>query len=171
LGRRHQLTHPIDHRNRRRLPRSSRCQRLHKDVGRAAHEASDKGELLATAQRLNSEFGEPLTDSEVLSIVDSVWGYQTSGTNRFGKHGAWFTAAQVTELVHDPYLFSLVGFLKAKYGPTSTFWVANGLHKKLGWPRRQLVGARNRAIDAGWIKAVHNPWKNQPALYCWNKRS
>jgi hypothetical protein len=87
--------------------------------------------------------------------------------NRFGRYGAWLPLEDVDQLAGDPFLATLLLWLKAHHGPTNTFWVANGLQEKLRWPRRQLKLARQRAIDSGWIIQLAAARRGSAARYTW----
>jgi hypothetical protein len=119
-------------------------------------------------RELNQQFGEPMLDSRVVNTAKSVFGYLERGELRTGEHGAWFKEPQVQSLVREPYLFALIGWLKAKNGPDAEFWIANGLAAAhLGWPEDQLRKARNRAMELGWIEMIVTPAKGRNALYRW----
>src|SRR5271166_5784328 len=84
-------------------------------------------------------------------------GYTKSGRNWFGQRGSYLPTTAVKDMVRDPYLLALISWLQAENAPGSTFWVADGLADKLGWPRRQLATARRQAIAAGWIVPLSAP--------------
>jgi hypothetical protein len=135
---------------------------------RAAATAESLDDLVDRVRTINTEFAKPMTEGEVMGIVQSAWGYETSGTNRFGrKGGAWLYPDEIDTLVADPHLGMLVTWLRSENKPDAEFWIANGLDKKLGWPRRQLPEARQRALEAGWIVQVSKPAPGHPARYRW----
>ena len=76
---------------------------------------------------------------------------------------------QAQELARDPYFFALIAWLKAENGPSSEFFVADGLCKPeyLDWPRERLQHARRRAIVEGWIVQIRKPARGVAALYRW----
>jgi hypothetical protein len=119
-------------------------------------------------RELNQLFGEPMTDSRVINTAKSVFRYVEKGELRTGEHGAWFQRPQVQALAREPYLFALIGWLKAQNGPEAEFWIANGLAAAhLGWPTDQLREARNRAKELGWIEMIAQAAKGRNALYRW----
>ena len=120
------------------------------------------------ARELNQMFGEPMIDSRVVNTAKSVFGYVERGELRTGEHGAWFKKPQAESLAREPYLFALIGWLKAQNGPDAEFWIANGLAAAhLGWPIDQLREARNRALELKWIEMIAEPAKGRNALYRW----
>lgn len=124
--------------------------------------------FVGRARELNKSFGEPMIDSRVINTAKSVFGYVESGQLRTGDHGAWFKKPQAQSLACDPYLFALIGWLKAENGPASAFWITNGLAAAhLGWPLDKLQKARNRALELGWIEMVVPPSKGRNAVYRW----
>ena len=124
--------------------------------------------FVTRAHEINSTFGEPMIDSRVIDTAKSIFHYLETGTLRTGEHGAWFKKDQVDQLVHDPFLFTLIGWLKAANGPGAEFWIANGLAEKhLGWSEKQLRPVRRRAIEGGWIEMIVAPAKGRNAVYRW----
>jgi hypothetical protein len=121
------------------------------------------------AREHNGRFGEPMTETEVFNTAKSVFGYVERGELRTGEHGAWFKRQQAQELARDPFLASLLMWLKAENGPDSKFLVADGLSapKYLDWPRERLQRARRRAIADGWIVQIRKPVRRCAALYRW----
>jgi hypothetical protein len=121
------------------------------------------------ARELNRSFGEPMIESRVMNTAKSVFGYVERGELRTGEHGAWFKRPQAQDLARDPYLFALIGWLKAENGPNSEFLVADGLSqpKYLDWPRERFQQARRRAIAGGWIVQIRKPVRRCAALYRW----
>jgi hypothetical protein len=120
------------------------------------------------ARELNQQFGDPMIESRVINTAKSVFRYVETGELRTGEHGAWFKKPLVDSLVHEPYLFALIAWLKAQNGPDAEFWIANGLAAAhLGWPTDQLRAARNRAIKLGWIEMITPAAKLRNALYRW----
>jgi hypothetical protein len=120
------------------------------------------------ARELNQQFGEPMIDSRVVNTAKSVFRYVETGELRTGEHGAWFKRQQTQSLVRDPYLFALIGWLKAENGPAAEFWIANGLAAAhLGWSVPELRETRRRALEFGWIEMIARPVKGRNALYRW----
>jgi hypothetical protein len=120
------------------------------------------------ARQINQTFGEPMIDSRVIATARSVFKYVETGQLRTGEHGAWFKKPQARALVRDPYLFALIGWLKAENAPDAEFWVANGMAAAhLGWSIPQLRETRRRAQELGWIEMIATPIKGRNALYRW----
>jgi Bifunctional DNA primase/polymerase, N-terminal len=125
--------------------------------------------FLDWAHEYNSEFGEAMTDAEVVRTAKSVFGYWERDELRSGEHGVWLRKLQAQDMARDPYFLSLIAWLKAENGPTSVFLVADGLasSKYLSWPRERFRRARRRAIDDGWIVEIQKPAPGRAALYRW----
>jgi hypothetical protein len=121
------------------------------------------------ARQVNESFGEPMIDTRVVNTARSVFRYVETGQLRTGDHGAWFKRDQAQSLAKDPFLFALIGWLRAENGPDAEFMVADGLAspKYLDWPRERLQGARRRAIESGLIVQIRKPMRNVAALYRW----
>jgi hypothetical protein len=153
---------------------SGRNEDLFRALLKAAHDLPLKmSAYMDWARECNSRYGRPMDDAEVIGIAKSVLGYAERGELRSGERGAWFGRSQVREFARDPYLFALIGLLKAENGPTSIFWVADGFANQnyLGWPRERLQRARRRAIDEGWIVEVRKPARGRAALYRWGPKA
>ncbi len=93
---------------------------------RNARGAFDVGDLLELAIAKNETYRPPMGLAEVLKTVRSAWRYQERGENRFGAKGAWISDAAITDLVHDPELFTLVGCLKSQEGPDDDSGLRSG---------------------------------------------
>ena len=132
---------------------------------RHAHHCDDRDTLLDMARTFNERCVPPLSDDEVIQIVDSARSYTARGENRFGLTGSWLPTETVRELVPDPYLCSLISFLQAENRPGRAFWVADGFAKRLCWPRRKFQAARRAAIERGFIEMISKPSQGNPALY------
>lgn len=125
--------------------------------------------IVAAARIRNATYTPPLEDTEVVTTASSAWGYTKSGRNWFGQRGSYLPTTAVKDMVRDPYLLALISWLQAENAPGSTFWVADGLADKLGWPRRQLATARRQAIAAGWIVPLNAPSPGRAISYRWGK--
>jgi len=150
---------------------SGRNNFLFRQLSREAHACDNFDALLIAHKQSNDDFDSPLPDDEVVRCTKSSWKMTIEGRNRFGQHGVSLSTSDVDRLVVDPHLFALLSWLKAHHGPTNTFWVANGLQEKLGWPRRQLKLARQRAIDRGWLVQLSPARRGSAALYGWGPAS
>jgi hypothetical protein len=131
---------------------------------------ADIDAIVAAARIRNATFNPPLPDEEVVKTASSAWGYTAKGCNRFGQYGSYLPTPAVKSLVHEPYLLALISWLQAENSPNSTFWVADGLADKLGWPRRQFANARRQAIEAGWIVPITIKAPGRPVSYRWRKQ-
>jgi hypothetical protein len=125
--------------------------------------------IVAAAIARNSTFVPPLPHDRVLAAATSAWERTAKGLNWFGQHGSFLPKKAVNDMVRDPYMLALISWLQSENGPDSTFWVADGLADKLGWPRRQLASARRKAVEAGWIVPLNAPARGQPITYRWGQ--
>jgi hypothetical protein len=133
-----------------------------------AHSCDDFENLLDVARTANEGYDPQMTDTEVVKTAQSAWDITERGDNRIGQHGAWFTKPQAQSLARDPYLYALIGWLKAENGPASAFWITNGLAvTHLGWSLDKLQKTRSRAIKDGWIKLIIPASTGRNAVYGW----
>jgi hypothetical protein len=123
--------------------------------------------IISVARAYNEAFSPPLPSDEVAAVAMSAWDLTSRGLNRFGQHGSYLPSTAVNDMVRDPYLLALISWLQAENGPTSTFWVADGLADKFGWSRRQFANARKQAIETGWIVPVRAKAPGCPVSYKW----
>jgi len=136
---------------------------LFRQLAREAHGCDNLEDLLRRALELNSEFAEPMTEDRVMSTVQSVWKMTQEGRNRFGRHGAYLPTASVDEHVGEPYLLTLISWLKAHNGPNAEFLVADGLEDGLRWLKRApRIGQLGRLfVDLiVWIARTGAPWRD-----------
>jgi hypothetical protein len=125
--------------------------------------------IISVARAYNETFAPPLPSDEVAAVSMSAWDITRRGFNRFGKHGSYLTSTAIKDMVRDPYLLALINWLQAENGPASTFWVADGLAKVLGWSRREFANARRQAIETGWIVPLNQPSPGSPVNYRWGR--
>jgi hypothetical protein len=121
--------------------------------------------LLDVAMSHNAECDLPMTVEEVSRVVDNVWKMTIEHRNWIGRSGDRKT--EVGSFSGDADAFYLLEFLRANEGASSTFWIANGLADKFGWPLRRLVSARARLIALSYISMVKPAWTGSPAEYVW----
>ena len=133
---------------------------------RQAHQCDNLDVLVERARVFNAASCiPPLPDDEVLKTSHRAFNYTARGENRFGTTGSWLPTETVRKMVADPYLCTLVNFLQAENRPNRTFWVADGLEKRLGWSRRKFQAARREAINQGFIEMISKSSLGHPALY------
>jgi hypothetical protein len=125
--------------------------------------------IISVARAYNETFAPPLPGDEVAATAMSAWDITRRGFNRFGKQGSYLTSTAIKDMVRDPYLLALINWLQAENGPASTFWVADGLAKVLGWSRREFANARRQAIETGWIVPLNEPSPGSPVNYRWGR--
>lgn len=138
-----------------RTPRGRRNKELWAHCMKHALHCDCLNDLLDVARTFNTESCvSPLPDTEVVRTARSAWEYTERGLNRFGKHGAYLTTDEVDRLfnVGGMNAVALATLLRAHNVPNSTFLIANGWHKKLGWGRETLAAARRHVASAGIIQ-------------------
>jgi hypothetical protein len=110
-------------------------------------------ELLEEAmQASQTMFYEPLPDEEVLRIVASAWKIERSGKNRFGSSRVIIDSRELDKLIGNSDAFMLLAILRQANWQRDQFFIANEMHRKLGWSRKRLARARDRLIE---LEAVH----------------
>jgi hypothetical protein len=120
------------------------------------------------AREKNVTCAETMDDNEVIKVANSVFKYPMNGTLRPRQRGGvWFPPAASPIIQDNLPLFGLIAWLKAMNGPDAEFWIANGLHKRLGWSERMLSKTQQDALDGGWIVQVAPPAPGRPARYRW----
>ena len=151
------------------IPKGKRNVALWRHCMRNAHHCDDFDALLDVARTFNEDCLPPLEEAEVMRTAQSAWGYTERGENRFGQHGAWFPADEVTNLVYDEQdVFLLLAFLRSHNGPQSTFMITNdGLARLLRWRSERVAIARRRLIELGYIVMLKQAGRGHPALFRW----
>jgi hypothetical protein len=151
---------------------AGRNNELFRLVGRAARQADDFKQLLDYAQTQNSQFGEPMPDAEVVKIAKSMWTYQESGRNRFGRPGVHLFSEDAMPLIDDdPDLLRLVMYIKAQNRPGRPFILTNSFCERWGWSRQRLAAARNRGLKRGDFRCISRPAPGRAAFYVWDNPS
>jgi hypothetical protein len=151
-------------------PEGRRNVSLFRHCMRQAHNCENLDALLAIAHSFN-QWQPPLPDDEVECVVNSVWNYTSTGRNRFGQFGAWFTLAECDfflergAVMHDGFI--LLAFLRVRNGPNATFMITNTMAEKFGWSRKRLARARTMLVDMKAIRQYRPARRNTPALYQW----
>jgi hypothetical protein len=147
-----------------------RNNRLFKLGLRHVKSCDDFDQLLDWCRTQNDFCAQPMEDKEVMGIAQNVWRYESNGLNRVGRFGAYFPIEEINKLVGEPDDLCLLAFLRAHNHPDSTFMVANGLAKRLGWCRERLVAARRRLIQARYLTMIRQAGQHTPALYRWGRQ-
>ena len=148
------------------VPEGRRNNALFKHCMRQAHQCDNFDALVEQARVFNTgSCTPPLTDEEVIRTSHRAFYYTARGENRFGMTGSWLPTDTVYAVMADPYLCTLVNFLQATNRPNRTFLVADGLAKRLGWPRRKFTLARREAVRRGFLEMISKPRQGHPALY------
>ena len=148
------------------VPEGRRNSTLFEHCMRQAHQCDGLDALVEQARLFNTRScTPPLSDDEVIATSRRAFFYTANGENRFGMTGSRLPTEIVRSMAADPYLCALVTFLQAENRPNRTFWVADGLAKRLCWPRRKFQAARREAMSRGFIEMVSKPNQRHPALY------
>jgi Bifunctional DNA primase/polymerase, N-terminal len=138
-------------------------------IARTVHQASGtQGQLLDIARKHNAQCTQPMKDTEVNRIVDSIWNMTQAGRNVIGLPDAFCLTVDHLE-IEDTHAFKLLAFLRAHQGPGALFMCANGLAERFGWTRERLSAARRLLIELGHLKPVRQAGRGHPALFRWGK--
>jgi len=128
----------------------------------------DRDEVVGFARMLNVQCAEPMQDSEVERVVDSVWGMTIEGRNFIGRPGSFFCdPADIDRMENDRDALFLLQFLRRHQGPESTFMCANGLAERFGWSRQRLAKKRRSLIEYGYLVLFRPAGRGRPALFRW----
>jgi hypothetical protein len=148
---------------------------LHKIALKLARGAAGKSDLIQLVSIANkAKMNPPLDDSEVMGVAASAWEYQCNGNNWVGGGGRIVKSfdeidafAPIGELPHKaaPDAMFLLDQLRRIHYERETFFVANAMHKKLGWPLRRFVAARSYLESMGKLRVIKPPAKDAPAIY------
>jgi hypothetical protein len=126
----------------------------------------DRTELIGAARKFNADCVPPLSDSEVIEVASSAWGYEARGSNWFGT-GRRVVAShdEVDQL--SPDAFYLLAVLRRRHWGRQ-FAVANAMAESLGWGLGRFRKARAELERKGKIRLVRKPnqWQGA-ALYDW----
>jgi hypothetical protein len=134
-----------------KVPVGSRGTELFKYCQSIVNHCDDYEALVDAARtwaepRMEQRIDDVFTDAQVLKTVNSVWTYR-GGRKRFMQHvieGPKFAA-----LMADPEVWTLCSYLMIENGPAAEFWIADGLGKARGWPRRMVPNCRKILLDMG----------------------
>jgi hypothetical protein len=156
-------------------PHGTRNRKLWEHCMRRALHCTKFEQLVTEAEKyytMSCEQQPHISDSELVKIARSAWKYTIEGRNWFGgQHGVAFTEDELATLLtsdrQDVYV--LLTRMKWKFGPHSTFWLANGWHEELGWSRKRYTAARNYLVGT-YIMQIRPPAPNRSALYRWINR-
>jgi len=115
----------------------------------------------------NRECEQPMAVEEVVKVVGSVWRMTLQRRNWVGGRGA-MREHELARFSRDGVdAFFLLEFLRLHEGPSSLFWIANGLAYRLGWTRKRLARARARLLELGFVKQIRRRGDGKPAVYIW----
>jgi hypothetical protein len=138
-------------------------------IARKIHQAyGSRDQLLEIARKHNAECAEPMEDSEVNRIVDSVWGMTLEGRNIIGIPTA-FCLTHEHLSIEDSDAFKLLAFLRAHQGPHAHFMCANGLadREEFEWDPRRIARARRILIELGYLVPVRQAGRGHAAFFRW----
>ena len=141
----------------------------------AARSAGSYEILLQKASDDNARTNNPpLPQGEVDGIAYSAWKYQQDGSNWIGsgqrvvKHFDEIDAFIPRDGKPDkaaPDAMLLLDFLRRLHFDRMTFFVANAMHERLGWPLRRFVTARRYLESLGKLRVIDPATKTTPTVY------
>lgn len=115
----------------------------------------------------------PLTADEICKTAESAWAYNQRGDNWIGARHLQFDSATFppSELSRDPFLFTLLSWLRDHDGPGRVIMIADGLAEVLGWSKHQVRETRRRAIEGQWVVMIEPPSRSRAARFTWGPSS
>jgi hypothetical protein len=140
---------------------------------RHARHCDDFVALADVANTFASQCDQPLSGDEILRTARSAWGYTQRGENWIGSRHLQFDSATFppSDLSSDPYLFTLLSWLRDHDAPGRVLLIADGLAKILGWSEHQLRETRRRATIGQWVVMIEPPSRNRAARFDWGPSS
>lgn len=106
----------------------------------------------------DDEFAAPLPEAELVQTAKSVWGYETTGKNKFGQ-AATLNLHRDVVLGHaakNPDAFALFSILQAQHkGIRGEFALSKAMADGIGWQVRKFKAARDYLVDEGLLRCVH----------------
>lgn len=135
---------------------------------RQARCCDDFTALLDVAETYNHSLASPLDHEEVVKTARSAWSITERGQNRFGQIGAFLTISETEALASDPYLLTLLAWLRAQNSPTSKFLIADTLADKFGWSLPKLRRCRKALQEMQICVCIRQPVRGCAALYRWS---
>lgn len=125
--------------------------------------------LLAVVARHNvGAMRPPLTQSEVVSVCASAWGYQERGENRFGRRRhAVVMPEETADLWQTPDALLLLIKLREVHGPDHVFAVANGMRVVMPgkWSSDRFAKARGVLVERRFLKLLEKHTRHSPAQF------
>lgn len=136
-----------------------------------AQVCADFEALLGHARATNLQLDQPLAESEVLQIASSAWGIQSRGSNRLGIGRYMVVTHDMIDAFEEGGAIGqdanwLLHVVRRECGSRPCFYVANGMHERLGWSRPRLKNARDFLEQLGEVVLIRKySIKNGPAIY------
>jgi hypothetical protein len=139
---------------------------------RHAHHCDAIDDLLDVARTFNDiRLEPPLTDTEVIKIAASAWGYTAQGKNLFSRGGSVVMPhADIDGLLREsPDAFILESVLRRHHWGRQ-FVIANAMAETMprgGWSRKRFAKAKRELENRNRIWLVRPANYRSPALYGW----
>ncbi|WP_407122853.1 bifunctional DNA primase/polymerase [Bradyrhizobium sp. STM 3561] len=125
------------------------------------------------AAQCEQSHAAPMSADEVRKTALSAWSYTQQGRNWVGGRHHDFDRAVFppSNLAADPFLYTLLCWLRDHDASGRSLMVADALAEVLGWSKHQLREARRRALEGGWIVLVEPPTRCRAARFTWGASS
>lgn len=147
--------------NRAGVAKGCRNNALFKNLLRHARGCDSFELLLDVAHGINENNSPPLDKSEVERVVQSVWEYESTGSNWSGKEArAVITASELSILIENPDALALRTLLQVQHGcrvaPFAVSPVALAREQYVpGWGSRRYAATRQWLVDRGFLRVIH----------------
>jgi hypothetical protein len=140
---------------------------------RHARACDDFAALLDVAETFNTQSLIPsLAGDEVEKTARSAWDKTEAGANWFGARSLTPSGAfPPAKLSCDPYLFTLLTWLRDHDGPGRSLMIADALADVLGWSVHQLRETRRRAVAGQWVTQTAPAMRSRAARFEWGPSS
>jgi hypothetical protein len=159
------------------VPYGLRNRELFRHCMRSARSCDDFATLCDVAETFAAQCEQrpdaPLTTDEIRNTALSAWQYTQRGANWIGAEHTHFDRATFPPcgLSSDPFLFTLLCWLRDHDGPGRSIMIADALADILGWSKHQLRETRRRAVSGAWVVLVELPTRTRAARFAWGPAS
>lgn len=153
-----------------RIPKGKRDDTLFHLALEQALYVDDLDSLVDVVRTHNLDCEVPLSETELIKIAASAWGYEQRGENLKGKGGAMVTAnatfdALIAESADAWLLYSHL----QRHHWGRDFVLAKAMADAMGWRLRKWKAARDALIRLGLIGCIHPGGRgpHDPPIYSW----
>jgi len=135
----------------------------------------EEAALLSIAHARNSQFDEPLPDTEVRKTVGSVWKYKQDGKLwGDGEARSVITASELEFFCGESDAVYLLMEARRHHGARNEpFAFGKAMAQRIDWGYRKFKKARDKLCEAGFLVCVHQGgrWKGDSSRYILSKEN